>query len=521
MRKVREIIRLGLNCQMGCREIARSCSVSHSTVSEYLKRVKGSELTYGEIEKMTDGELERLIKGGTAANTHDKAHDNARAHDKAHDKSRPQPDWGVIHQELKRRGVTLQLLWQEYKQIHPGGYQSTQFCELYNRWKKRLKVSLRQSYKAGEKLFVDYAGQTVSVADGHSGEVREAQVFVAVLGASNYTYTEATWDQSLPSWIGSHVRAFEYFGGVARMVIPDNLRSGVSRACRYEPDINPTYHEMAAHYGTAIIPARVRKPKDKAKVEGGVLIVERWILASLRNRTFFSLTELNEAIFDLVGKLNHRPFKKLEGSRHSWFDSIEREALLPLPQTRYVFAEWKKARVNIDYHVELNRHYYSVPYKLVREEVNLRYTATTVEIFHQGERVASHMRDNRAGTHTTQTEHMPRSHQQYLEWTPSRIIHWAGTVGKSTAQVVDAIMNSRQHPEQGYRSCLGILSLARHYAPDRLEAACHRAMAIKGCSYKSIRSILEKGLDQQPLPNCTDQAPALKHENIRGGDYYH
>jgi transposase len=477
-------------------------------VSEYLNRVKGN-VTYGEIEKMSDGELERLVKGdraGKAGKTNG---------------SRPQPDWGVIHQELKKSGVTLQLLWQEYKQIHPDGYQSTQFCELYNRWKKKLKVSLRQSYKAGEKMFVDYAGQTVSVINPKSGEVRDAQVFVAVLGASNYTYTEATWDQSLPSWIGSHVRAFEYFGGVARIVVPDNLRSGVSRPCRYEPDINPTYHEMATHYGTAIIPARVRKPKDKAKVEGGVLIVERWVLASLRNRTFFSLTDLNKAIFDLMGKLNQRPFKKLEGSRHSCFESLERAALLPLPHTRYVFSEWKKARVNIDYHVELNHHYYSVPYKLVREEVDLRYTATTVEVFHRGERVASHMRDDRAGSHTTQKEHMPYSHQQYLEWTPSRIIHWAGTVGTSTAQVVETIMNSRRHPEQGYRSCLGILSLARHYAPDRLEAACQRAMAIKGCSYKSIRSILEKGLDQQPLPNSTDQAPALKHENIRGGDYYH
>jgi len=507
MRKVREILRLGLNCQMGCREIARSCSISHSTVSEYLSRVKGDGLTYGEIEKMSDGELERLVKGGRAGKA---GKSNGR---------RPQPDWGVIHQELKKSGVTLQLLWQEYKQIHPDGYQSTQFCELYNRWKNKLKVSLRQSYKAGEKMFVDYAGQTVSVVDPKSGELRDAQVFVAVLGASNYTYTEATWDQSLPSWIGSHVRAFEYFGGVVRIVVPDNLRSGVSRACRYEPDINPTYLEMATHYGTAVIPARVRRPKDKAKVEGGVLIVERWILASLRNRTFFSLTELNKAIFELREKLNHRPFKKLEGSRHSWFENLEREALLPLPQTRYVFAEWKKARVNIDYHVELNRHYYSVPYKLVREEVDLCYSATTVEIFHRGQRVASHIRDNRPGAHTTHKEHMPHSHQQYLEWTPSRIIHWAGTVGKSTALVVETIMNGRQHPEQGYRSCLGILRLAKNYSPDRLEAACHRAMAIKGCNYKSIRSILEKGLDQQPLPNSTTQPP-VNHANIRGGDYY-
>jgi transposase len=517
MRKVREIMRLGLNCQMGCREIARSCSISHSTVSEYLNRVKVRCLTYGEIENMSDGELEELVKGGRAA--------------KANDNGRPQPDWEMIHHELKKSGVTLQLLWQEYKQIHPDGYQSTQFCELYSRWKKKLTVSLRQSYKAGEKMFVDYAGQTVPVVDAGSGEVRETQVFVAVLGASNYTYAEATWDQGLASWTGSHVRAFEYFGGVPLIVVPDNLKSGVSRACRYEPDLNPTYQEMATHYGTAIIPARVRKPKDKAKAEGAVLIVERWILAALRNRTFFSLTELNKAISGLLDKLNRRPFKKLEGSRRSWFETIERAALLPLPQTRYVFAEWKKVRVNIDYHVELNRHYYSVPYKLVRERMDLRCTATTVEIFHRGKRVASHMRDDRPGAHTTQKEHMPKSHQQYLEWTPSRIIRWAGTIGKSTARVVETIMNSRQHPEQGYRSCLGILRLAKSYSSDRLEAACRRAVAIKGCRYKSIRSILEKGLDKQPLPD-TDSLDKqslsssvrqihMNHENIRGGDYYH
>jgi transposase len=517
MRKVREIMRLGLNCQMGCREIARSCSISHSTVSEYLNRVKVMGLTYGEIENMSDGELEELVKGGRAA--------------KANDNGRPQPDWEMIHNELKKSGVTLQLLWQEYKQIHPDGYQSTQFCELYSRWKKKLTVSLRQSYKAGEKMFVDYAGQTVPVVNADSGEVRDAQVFVAVLGASNYTYAEATWDQGLGSWTGSHVRAFEYFGGVPRIVVPDNLKSGVSRACRYEPDLNPTYQEMATHYGTAIIPARVRKPKDKAKAEGAVLIVERWILAALRNRTFFSLTELNEAISGLLDKLNRRPFKKLEGSRCSWFETIERGTLLPLPQTRYVFAEWKKVRVNIDYHVELNRHYYSVPYKLVREKMDLRYTATTVEIFHRGKRVASHMRDDRPGAHTTQKEHMPKSHQQYLEWTPSRIIRWAGTVGESTARVVEIIMNSRQHPEQGYRSCLGILRLAKGYSSERLEAACQRAIAIKGCRYRSIRSILEKGLDKQPLPD-TDSLNKqslsgsvrrihMSHENIRGGDYYH
>jgi transposase len=359
----------------------------------------------------------------------------------------------------------------------------------------------------------------VKIRDRGTGKEREAEIFVAVLGASNYTYAEATWDQGLASWIGSHIRAFEYFGGVAEIIVPDNLKSGVSRACRYEPDINPTYQEMAAHYGTAIIPTRVRKPKDKAKVEAGVQVVERWILACLRNRIFFSLAELNEAISELLKKLNGRPFKKLKGSRLLWFEAIEREVLKALPQSRYEFAEWKKARVNIDYHVELKGHYYSVPYLLVQEEVELRSTVSTVEILYRGRRVASHRRDDQPGRHTTEREHMPKSHQQYLEWTPSRIIRWAGKVGEATAQVVEAIINTRQHPEQGYRSCLGIMRLGNRYSDERLEAACRRAIAIRGFSYKSVRSILEKGLDKQPLFPAR-QIPLINHENIRGGNYY-
>ncbi len=504
MRKIREVLRLGMKCGMGNREIARSCSISPSTVSMYLRLAEEKGISYERIAEMDDSELIRLLKRGAGSSGVE---------------GRPLPDWSWVYQELKKKGVTLQLLWEEYKAEHPEGYQLSQFYELYNCWKKKLNVSLRQTYKAGEKLFVDYAGQTVPIRDRYTGKEKEAQVFVAVLGASNYTYAEATWDQGLANWIGSHVRAFEYFGGVTEIVVPDNLKSGVSQACRYEPDINPTYQEMAAHYGTAIIPARVRKPKDKAKVEAGVQVVERWILASLRNRIFFSLAELNEAISELLTKLNNRPFKKLKGSRLSWFETIEREALKALPQSRYEFAEWKKARVNIDYHVELKGHYYSVPYLLVHEEVELRSTVSTVEILHRGKRVASHKRDDRPGRHTTQKEHMPKSHQQYLEWNPSRIIRWAGTVGEATAQVVETIINTRQHPEQGYRSCLGIMRLGRRYSPERLEAACRRTIAIRGFSYRSVRSILEKGLDKQPLLP-TRQIPLINHENIRGSGYY-
>lgn len=504
MRKIREILRLGLECGIGIKEIARSCSVSPASASKYLSKANQQGLTYAHIEKMSDEKL------GASLQTY-----NARKPQTV----RPQPDWNYIHQELKRKSVTRQLLWEEYKDIHPEGYQLSQFYEQYNRWRKKLRVSLRQNHKAGEKLFVDYAGQTVPITNPTTGEIKDAQIFVGVLGASNYTYAEATWTQSLPDWIGSHVRAFEYFGSIAHIIVPDNLKAAVTKSCRYEPDINPSYHDMAVHYGTVIIPARVRKPQDKAKAEAGVLLAERWILAVLRNRTFFSLEELNRAIFELLEKLNRKPFQKLPGSRQSWFEKIEREAMLPLPQTRYIFSEWKKVKVNIDYHVELKRHYYSVPYQLVHESADIRYTASTVEIFLRGKRVASHKRDDTPGRHTTLKEHMPASHRQYMEWNPSRIIRWAHTVGESTAQVVECIMNRRKHPEQGYRSCMGIMRLKKLYPQDRLESACKRALQIGGISYRSIRSILETGLDQQPLPKVKRHIP-ITHENIRGCTYF-
>jgi transposase len=504
MRKVREIFRLGMACHAGNREIARSCMVSHATVGSYLSRAQKAGLSYPEIEKLDDMALKRIILNDKAPKGKD---------------IRPQPDWSLVHQELKKKGVTLGLLWEEHKEIHSNGYQSSQFYERYNRWRKKLNVSLRQTHKVGEKLFVDYAGQSMPVRDRRSGKTKEAQIFVAVLGATNYTYSEATLSQGLSDWINSHVRAFEYFGGAPQIVVPDNLKSGVTKPCWYEPDINPTYHDLAVHYGTVIIPTRVRKPKDKAKVEGGVLLAERWILAALRNRTFFSLAELNKAIFQLLEKLNNRPFKKLEGSRWSCFESMERQTLLPLPPTCYVFSEWKKAKANIDYHVELKGHYYSVPYALVHESVDIRYTNTTVEIFFRSNRVASHRRSYEIGRHTTVEEHMPKSHREFLKWNPSRIIHWAKTAGKFTAEVVESIMASRKHPEQGYRSCMGIMRLGKRYSNERLEAACNRALAIRTLSYKSIQSILEKGLDRQPLSHPSPNTN-ISHENIRGRNYF-
>lgn len=504
MRKVMEILRLGLTRQWSNREIARSLCVSHATVARYIALAEKTGLTYDKAQDMDDAGLLGFLE---------------KDKEPLQKKSYPVPDLNYIHAELKKKGVTLELLWQEYKSVYPDGYQHTRFCELYSRWREALNPSLYNVYKAGEKMFVDYAGHTVPINDRLTGEIRQAQIFVAVLGASNYTYSEATYDQSLPNWIGSHVRTFEYFGGVCSATIPDNLKAGVSKASRYEPDINPTYHDMAVHYGTVIMPARAGRPKDKAKVEVGVQIVERWILASLRNRKFFSLTELNQAIRELLVKLNEKPFKKLEGCRKEWFERMEKPALMKLPETPYVFAEWKKSTVNIDYHIDVNGHYYSVPYSLSRQKMDVRYTAHTVEIFFKGNRVASHVRDDRKGCHSTTNEHMPKSHREYLEWSPSRIISWAKTIGVSVAEVVETILNTRGYPEQGYRSCLGILRLAKRYSPERLEAACKRAIAIRGCRYKSIESILKNGLDKYLLPDKFPQ-PVVLHENIRGGGYF-
>lgn len=505
MRKLREVLRLALGTQMSDRMIGHSVSISHVTVGKYRRGAEEAGISSCDVEKMGDLELHRLLKVDPR---------------EGHKKDRPLPDWQWIHKELRKKGVTLLLLWEEYKAIYCDGYQLSQFYKLYEQWKKRLQVTLRQTHKAGEKMFVDYAGQTVPIIDRLTGQTREAQVFVAVLGASNYTYAEATWDQSLANWIGSHVRAFEFFGGVTEIVIPDNLKSGISKACRYEPDINPSYHEMSVHYDTVISPTRVRKPRDKAKVEVGVQVVERWILAALRNQQFFSLGELNRAIAQLLVKLNSRPFKKLDGSRLSWFETMEKEALKPLPQSRYVFSEWKNSRVNIDYHVELEKHYYSVSYQLVHEEMDIRYTATTVEIFHRGHRVTSHLRSYKQGHYTTKKEHMPKSHQMYLEWTPSRMIRWAKKTGEATAEVVEKIMQSKRHPELGYRACLGILRLGKRYTDERLEMASRRAIAIRSYSYKSIRSILENGLDRVPLPETKKGSTPIIHEHIRGKAYY-
>lgn len=507
MRKIREVLRLRYEAGLSGRQVAVSLQIARGSVGEYLRRFDATGLGWPLPASLSDTALERRLYPPPPAVPSD---------------SRPLPDWSTVHRELRRPGVTLMLLWEEYQAAYPKqGFGYSWFCDRYRAWAGKLDLVMRQTHRAGETLFVDYAGQTAEVIDPATGEVRTAQLFVAVLGASNYTYAEATWTQTLPDWIGAHTRAFAFFGGVPEVVVPDNLKSGITRAHRYEPDLNPTYAELASHYGVAVIPARARRPRDKAKVEVGVQVVERLILAALRHRTFFSLAELNRAIAELLERLNRRPFKKLPGSRREAFEALDRPALRPLPATPYVYATWKKVRVHIDYHVEVDGHYYSVPYVLVKQSLEARLTATTVECFRQGQRVASHRRSALKGQHTTVPEHMPKAHRAYAEWTPQRLVRWAEQTGPATAGVVAQILAHRPHPQQGFRSCLGILRLGERYGAERLEAACRRALRLNACRYKSIESILKRGLDRQPLPEQRELALPAAHDHLRGPDYYH
>lgn len=509
MRRVREILRLKFDCGASDRAIAVAVGVARSTVQLCLARMAAAGLVWPLPATLSDQGLEALLfapQGGSRPGARHKT----------------EPDWAAVHRELRRPGVTLLLLWEEYRAVHAGGYGYSRWCELYRGWESRLSPRMRQTHPAGERLFVDYAGQTVEVADAATGELRAAQVFVAVLGASNYTYAEATWTQTLPDWIGAHVRALAFLGGVPRQIVPDNLRTGVLRANWYEPGINPTYRDLAAHYGTAILPTRVRRPRDKAKVEVGVQVVERWILARLRHQRFFSLTELNAAIAALVADLNDRPMRRLGVSRRQLFEQLDQPALAPLPAEPFVYAEWRIRRVALDYHVDIDGHYYSVPHRLLREQVEARVTARTVEIFHRGERVAAHVRGGARGRHTTLPEHMPQAHRRHAEWTLARIRHEAAAIGPATAALTAAILESRPHPEQGFRACLGILRLVRGYGAERVEAACARGLEIGARSYGSVQSILKHGLDRRPSAAAPrgDELPLL-HPNIRGAGYYH
>jgi transposase len=509
MRKLREILRLKWVAQRSHREVARSLGVSAGAVASAVSRAKLRALTWEAVCGLDDDGLERLLYGPTAAEVGDDA--------------RPEPDLAWVHRELRGPGVTLELLHVEYLAAHPTGLRYSAFCARYRAWQARQRRSMRQVHRAGEKAFVDYAGQHPTLVDPATGEVVPVELFVAVLGASNYTFAEATRTQQIADWIGSHVRAAEYFGGVPQLWIPDQLRTGVTAPCRYEPGVQRTYAEWAAHYQTVVLPARPAKPRDKAKVEVAVQVAERWILARLRHTVFFDLASLNARIAELLEDLNTRPMKGYGGqSRRTLFERYDRPALTPLPAERFVHGDWVRAKVNIDYHIDIDRHYYSVPFRLIHEEVEARVRATTVEVFHRGTRVWVHARSVVPGRHTTIAEHMPQAHRAHAEWTPSRLIRWGGTIGSATATLVEQILASRPHPEQGYRSCLGLLRLAKQSGPTRLDAACARAHAAGARSYRHVDAILKHGLDRQTtldLPPATRPLPA--HANVRGPAYYH
>jgi transposase len=508
MRKIKEVLRLKYHGSLSRRQIAHSCQISRSTVADYLDRAEQAGIGWPLPQALTDQELEQKLFPPQPAVT---------------GSSRPLPDFDYLYRELKAHkkfNLTLDCLWREYKEQYPDGYQYSQFCWLYRSWQKKLDYCMRQDHHGGEKLFVDY-GKGLSLVDPKIGAPVATELFVAVWGASNYTYAEATLTQQLPDWIGSHVRAFSYFGCLPKIVVPDCLKSAVSRTCRYEPELNPTYAEMASHYGLCVLPARPARPRDKAKVEAGVLIAKRWILSALRHRTFYNLAELNGAIQKLLEHLNSRMLRKVKKSRRELFLAFDHPNALCLPEKPYEYAEWKVATVNIDYHIEVERHYYSVPFKLLREKVDIRLTATTVEAFLKGERVAAHIRSFVPYGHTTLKEHMPPSHQKYLEWTPSRMVSWAKKIGPQTAELVETIIQNRTYPEQAYRSCLGILRLEKHYPKERLEKAAGRALKFGAHSLRSLRNILSSGLDHLEHDDKSSGASLLAHENIRGSRYYH
>lgn len=507
MRKIKEILRQKWALRRSNREVARSVGVSVGTVGNTVGRARDAKLDWQQAEQLDERELEVRIYGLPQRPIHD----------------RPLPPMDYVYKELHKKGVTLQLLHIEYLEGCPEGYKYTQFCEHYHRWLKKRGLVMRQVHRAGEKIFVDYSGKKPHIVDPETGECIEVELFVAVLGASSYTYAEATMSQQGPDWIASHVRAFENFGGVSEVVVPDQLRSGVSRPCWYEPGIQRTYEEMAGHYGAAVIPARPRKSRDKAKVEVAVQVAQRWILARLRHQTFFSLAELNERIAELLQELNSRPMKAYGKSRQQLFEELDKPVLRALPARRFAYGEWKvDVGVNIDYHIQIANSYYSVPYQLVGERVDARLNAMTVEIFYKGRRIASHMRCFRRGQYVTNPEHMPKSHREHLKWSPSRLMHWGGTIGPNTEKLIEAILNDRPHPEQGYRSCLGILRLAKHYGNQRLERASARALSARARSYKHVEAILKNGLDRLPLDESRTvprQLP-LMHDNVRGAAYY-
>ena len=504
MRQIRQVLRLHLEAGLSYTQVGRAVALSKTTVGKIVLFARAAGINWAMAQTLSDAELEARIYPPLV-----------------HCASRQlEPDYAFIHQELKRPGVTLQLLWEEYQRGNEQAYRYTSFCIKYRAWALTLKRSMRQIHPAGERLFVDYAGQTMPIINELTGEISRAQIFVAVLGASNYTFACATATQTAADWIGALIKSLAFIGGVPRLIVPDQARALIARPDRYEPIPGRLVEEFSSHYDVAVLPARPAHPRDKPKVEVGVQVVERWILARLRDRMFFSLTELNIAIRLLLGDLNARPFKKLPGCRASAFAALDAPVLRPLPTTHMTIARFKQARVNIDYHVELDGHYYSVPHRLVHVQVELRITDTTVEILAGQQRVAVHCYSQQRGAHSTTAEHMPASHRAHREWTPAKLIAWGESIGVATGDVVRWQMEHRPHPEQGYRTCLGLLRLARKFSHERLDAACARALAIRSPTYRSVNSILAKGLDAQAPTTELRQDSLPLHDNVRGPDYF-
>lgn len=521
MRQVKQVFYLHFVERKSQATIAAALGLGKTTVGDYLRRLNKTELSsWTQIESFGDEELERRLGFSNAA---------------VFAKDRIMPDWSLVHREMSKRHVTLMLLWTEYRETQGANtYGYTQFSEHYSRWCAKLSVVMRQTHKAGEKTFIDYSGDGLWLTDPATGERKKVELFVAVLGASSYTYAEVTLTQASPDWISSHARMAGYFEGVSEIWVPDNLKSGVVKADRYVALINETYRECATHYGACVIPARAGKPRDKAKVEAGVLVAQRWILARLRDRLFTSLQEMNEAIWECLEILNNRKMRHVNKSRRELFEELDKPQLKALPGSHYEYAEWKKATVNIDYHVTYDHHRYSTPFQLVHESLDVRATATVIEIFHRGQRVASHRRSYKRGGFTTNPEHMPKSHREYAEWTPERVINWSKTIGPNTALLVEKILSTRKHPQQAFNAAQGLIRLSKPYGKERVERACSRALEVGAHSYQFVKEMLKNKMDgagqeydDGPMPPKKDpetnevQLALLSTENIRGSDYYH
>ena len=506
MRRIQQLLALHFGAGASTRAIGRELGIAASTVREYLARATAAGIGWPLAADVTDESLvaRLFVNAGVRV--------GARFH--------AEPDWAALVLELKRPAVNLLILWDEYRAVHPDGYAYSRFCQLFREFERRLSPTMRQQHVAGQKLFVDYSGRRVPIVDPLTGEVRMAEIFVAVLGASSCTYAEATWTQTLPDWIGAHVRMFRFYGAAPRLLVPDNLKSGVNKASFYDPEVNRSYAAMAAHYGVGILPARPRRPRDKAAVEAGVRFAQSYIIGRLRNVTFFSLVECNTAIAAAVERMNGREMRRLGTSRRQLFEAVELPVMQPLPRDDFEYAEWHLARVGIDYHVEVKGFLYSVPHALIREQVDTRATVHTIEVFHRGKRVAAHARRYGGPRHGTQAEHMPSAHRRYAEWTPERMQRQARGIGPNTEALIIAVLARRPHPEQGFRTCLGVLRLFRGIDTARAERVSLRAVEIGALSYASVASILKHRLDRPASPQAADDAPLL-HDNIRGSRYYH